>query len=82
MSNFRMPTFRESIAPASYKMLKDINKVPTPPNAPPPPVIEDTEGRQQDEADRLRRRRGRAAADMTRGNAGVPMTAAKALLGG
>ncbi len=54
---------------------------PGAPTAPPPPIIEDTEGRQQDTADMLRRRRGRAASVLTDGNAGVPMTASKTLLG-
>ena len=51
------------------------------PTTPPPPTIEDTEGAQQDEADRLRRRKGRAAAVLTQGQAGVPQTAGKVLLG-
>jgi hypothetical protein len=48
----------------------------------PPPVIEDTAGRQQDEADRIRMRKGRASAILTPGGAGTPLTAAKTLLGG
>jgi len=54
---------------------------PDAPGAPPPPIIEDTAGREQDTADMLRRRRGRAASVLTDGNAGVPLTASKTLLG-
>lgn len=48
---------------------------------PAPPILEDVAGREQDTADMLRRRRGRAASVLTDGNAGVPMTASKTLLG-
>lgn len=54
---------------------------PPTPQAPTPPAIEDADARRQDEGDRLRRRRGRAAAVLTDGNAGTPMTASKTLLG-
>lgn len=64
-----------------YRIQKQLNPEGPSPDAPPPPVIEDTEGRQQDEADRLRRRKGRAAAVLTNGAPGVPMTATKILLG-
>lgn len=50
-------------------------------NIPPPPVIEDTAGREQDTADALRRRKGRAASILSGGDAGVPLTAGKTLLG-
>lgn len=51
--------------------------------APPPPTIEDTAGTAQDQADMLRRRRGRASAILTdRANQQAPTTAGKALLGG
>lgn len=50
--------------------------------APAPPVIEDTSATQQQYADQLRQRKGRAAAVLTGGNAGTPTTAAKTLLGG
>lgn len=56
-------------------------KRPTAPGAPHPPIIEDVAGREQDTMDMLRRRRGRAASVLTDGNAGVPMTASKTLMG-
>lgn len=84
---FRPPTIRQTLVP--HKARQDIrNRVdrimgwdvqPTAPDAPPPPVIEDTEARRQDEADRLRRRRGRASAVVNDGS--TPMTASKVLLG-
>lgn len=52
------------------------------PPAPAPPVIEDTAATQQQAADRLRMRQGRASAILTQGNPGTPQTAAKTLLGG
>lgn len=49
--------------------------------APPPPTVEDTAATQQDYADQLRRRQGRASAILTQ--SGPPaQTAAKQLLGG
>lgn len=55
----------------------------TNPPAPAPPVIEDTAATQQQTADKLRMRKGRAAAILTpAGGAGTPMTASKTLLGG
>lgn len=50
--------------------------------APAPPVIEDTSAAQQQAADQLRMRKGRASAILTGGNPGTPTTAAKTLLGG
>lgn len=50
--------------------------------APAPPVIEDTSATQQQTADQLRMRKGRAAAILTNGNPGTATTAAKTLLGG
>jgi hypothetical protein len=51
--------------------------------APAPPVLEDTSATQQQTADQLRMRKGRAAAILTGpGGAGVPQTASKTLLGG
>lgn len=48
--------------------------------APPPPTIEDTAAIAQEQADMLRRRKGRASAILSeRGTA--PQTAAKTLLG-
>jgi len=78
-----LPSIKQSFDPHSYhkQVWRKMNPKAEPPNAPPPPVIEDTEARQQDEADLLRRRKGRAAAVLTGGNAGVPMTASKVLLG-
>lgn len=73
-----IPTLFGLGAPQVLKALTP--NVPVP-KTPPPPVIEDTEAKQQDEADRLRMRKGRAAANLTQGAAGVPMTAAKVLLG-
>lgn len=55
-------------------------KVPTQ-AAPPPPVIEDTAAIAQEQADMLRRRRGRASAILSERGA-TPQTAAKSLLGG
>lgn len=49
--------------------------------APPPPVIEDTDATQQDYADMLRRRKGRAASILHDKSAPKPQTAAKQLLG-
>lgn len=51
--------------------------------APPPPVVEDTDATKQDYADSLRRRRGRAASILTtKAEASQPVnTAAKTLLG-
>lgn len=49
--------------------------------APPPPTIEDTDAVRQDEADMIRRRRGRASSILTERNAAPPVTASKALLG-
>lgn len=79
----KLPSIGESLNPHAFhkRVYREMNPKAATPNPPPPPVIEDTEARQQDEADRLRSRRGRAAAVLTRGNAGVPMTAAKTLLG-
>lgn len=54
----------------------------TNPPAPAPPVIEDTYATQQQTADQLRMRKGRASAILTQGNPGTPMTASKTLLGG
>ena len=54
---------------------------PKPVKAPPPPVIEDTEATQQDYADMLRRRRGRAASILSDKAPQQPQTAAKVLLG-
>lgn len=54
---------------------------PATPQAPTPPAIEDTEARRQDESDRIRMRRGRAAAILSDRSAGTPMTASKTLLG-
>lgn len=50
-------------------------------DAPPPPTIDDAEGRAQDEGDRLRRRRGRASAILSDRSAPAPLTSAKTLLG-
>ena len=47
---------------------------------PPPPVIEDTAAIAQEQADMLRRRRGRASAILSERGAGVT-TASKTLLG-
>ena len=55
-------------------------KVKTMP-APPPPVIEDTAGKEQEQADMLRRRRGRAASILSDRTGALPVTAAKQLLG-
>ena len=52
---------------------------PEAPAAPPPPTIEDSDARRQDEADRIRMRRGRMASRTSDGSA--PTTAAKYLLG-
>jgi hypothetical protein len=49
--------------------------------APPPPVIEDTQAAQQDYADMLRRRQGRASSILHDKSAPAPQTAAKVLLG-
>lgn len=49
---------------------------------PPPPVIEDTQAVQQDYADKLKRRRGRAASILSTPQASPVQTAAKTLLGG
>lgn len=49
--------------------------------APPPPVIEDTAGKQQEYEDSLRKRRGRAASTLHSGDSAPPVTASKALLG-
>lgn len=55
---------------------------PKPVQAPPPPVIEDTEATQQDYADMLRRRRGRAASILSdKAPQQQPQTASKVLLG-
>lgn len=86
-----MPTIRESIDPKAMhqgewgQMVRKklgISKDPEAVDAPPPPIIEDTEARQQDTADMLRKRKGRAAAMLTGGNAGAPQTASRTLLGG
>lgn len=50
-------------------------------SAPPPPVIADTSATQQDYADQLRHRQGRAAAILTQ-TGQQPQTASKTLLGG
>lgn len=50
-------------------------------DAPPPPVIEDTEAKSQEYQDALRRRRGRASSILTRGQQSAPTTASKVLLG-
>lgn len=85
MSSY-LPTVKESVDPGALnrkiRRKAGINAPdPALPYTPPPPTIEDTEGAQQDEADRLRRRRGRAASVLTQGQAGVPQTAGKVLLG-
>ena len=50
--------------------------------APAPPTLTDTDGAQQDYADMLRKRQGRAAAILTGPQgAGTPTTATKTLLG-
>jgi hypothetical protein len=55
----------------------------TNPPAPAPPVLEDTGAMQQQTADQLRMRKGRASAILTpAGGAGTPQTASKTLLGG
>lgn len=56
-------------------------KAPSTAAAPPPPVAEDTAAAQQDYADRLRQRRGRAASVLTKPGQQQPQTAAKQLLG-
>lgn len=56
-------------------------KVTNPP-APAPPVLEDTAATQQQYADQLAQRKGRASAILTQGNPGTPQTASKTLLGG
>lgn len=53
---------------------------PKAPAPAPPPVVEDTQAKQQEYGDVLRRRRGRAASILA-GQAPAPQTAAKALLG-
>lgn len=94
---WRAPTVKETLDPVSGardmrnlvegkgNRSADVNplspKKPAAPGAPPPPIIEDVAGREQDTMDMLRRRRGRAASVLTDGNAGVPMTASKTLLG-
>lgn len=94
MSSFRLPSVKASLRPdvgardmyniasgqprAEEAMLGKAKPVP---KAPPPPVVEDTEARQQDYGDALRRRRGRAASILTAGNSGAPMTASRVLLG-
>lgn len=50
------------------------------PDIPTGPSIEDTAAASQDEADRIRRRQGRAAAILNNGS--TPTTASKYLLGG
>lgn len=47
---------------------------------PAPPTIEDTAAKEQEQADRLRRRKGRAAAILDKAGT-VPQTASKQLLG-
>jgi hypothetical protein len=54
---------------------------PKSPEPPPPPVIEDTDAVKQDYQDMLRRRRGRAASVLVRGQQSAPETATKQLLG-
>lgn len=49
---------------------------------PPPPAIEDTDAKDQDYQDALRRRRGRAASVLTQRDQAAPVTASKSLLGG
>jgi hypothetical protein len=67
----------------SLVAIKDALKpdIPDPAAPGPPPTIEDVDARRQDEADRLRRRRGRASAILTSGSTDVPLTASKTLLG-
>ena len=56
---------------------------PKTPAAPPPPTMEDTAAVQQQTADQLRARQGRASAILTGyGGAATPQTASKTLLGG
>jgi len=45
------------------------------------PVIEDTQAKMQDQADMLRRRKGRASSILTKRDAAAPTTASKQLLG-
>lgn len=49
--------------------------------APPPPVIEDTAAKEQEQADLLRKRQGRASQVLMRGGAERPQTATQVLLG-
>lgn len=56
-------------------------KTPKMAEPPPPPVIEDTDAKNQDYQDALRKRRGRAASILTSREGGQPVTAAKTLLG-
>lgn len=87
MSSYRpfgsdLPSVGESLNPhAFHKRKYNEMKAPKVAAIAPPPVIEDTAGREQDTADALRRRKGRAAAVLSGGDAGVPMTASKTLLG-
>lgn len=60
----------------------DAPKAPPPPPPPPPPVVEDAAAKAQDEADRLRRRRGIASTILTGPQgAGTPAVGTKTLLG-
>lgn len=58
----------------------------TPPAPLPPPVIEDTQARAQQDAEALRRRKGRASTVLSGkqdlGGANAPQIATKQLLGG
>ena len=94
MTSFRLPSVKATLRPDiglkdAANILQNkprseeamMGKAPPVPNVPPPPTIEDAQGRAQDEGGRLRRRKGRAASVLTSGNAGSPMTASKTLLG-
>jgi len=56
-------------------------KAPAMAPPPPPPVIEDTAAKAQEQADMLRRRKGRASSILTDKGGSVPQTASKTLLG-
>lgn len=67
-----------------YGAIKSARPKSGAPNAapPPPPTVDDTAGAQQDYADQLAKRKGRASTILTNSSSqGAPTTASKTLLG-
>jgi hypothetical protein len=75
-------SFKKLADPLGLFSKPDVPQLPAPAAPPPPPTIEDASLKGQQDADMLKKRRGRAATILTgQDGAAAPNVATKALLG-